>query len=314
MIVSFQSPLWLFLLLIPAWLVWWVWTRHSGRVAFPFDHVVSINGVAKRPSRIWPVLLKMAETLPVLILAMVIIILAGPQQTGLPISKRLLTNIEFCVDVSGSMSASFGEATRYDESMQAIHRFLDYREGDAFGLSFFGNAVVHWVPLTTDTSAIKCAPPFMHPNNRNRPYWFGGTEIGKALLSCRQVLKSRPEGDRIIILISDGYSSDLDNGRSEEIAAMLSDDGIVVYDVHVAEGEIPSEIVTIATMTGGEAFQPGDPETLSKVFAKIDQMVPAKIERTLGELMDNFQPFCLIALGLTGLFQLSLFGWRYTPW
>ena len=68
--------------------------------------------------------------------------------------------------------------------MDAINEFLDYREGDAFGLTFFGNNVLHWVPLTTDASAVSCAPPFMRPEVA--PPWFGGTEIGKALLACTQ--------------------------------------------------------------------------------------------------------------------------------
>ena len=75
--------------------------------------------------------------------------------------------------------------------MEAINRFVDFRKGDAFGLTFFGNSVLHWVPLTSDVSAIKCATPFMRPE-RNIP-GFGGTEIGKALLACRKVLADRQE-------------------------------------------------------------------------------------------------------------------------
>ena len=78
-----------------------------------------------------------AESVPALILAVVIVILAGPQQLSEPRLKRALTNIEFCVDVSGSMNARFGDGTRYDASMSAIDDFLDYRDGDAFGLTFF---------------------------------------------------------------------------------------------------------------------------------------------------------------------------------
>ena len=72
--------------------------------------------------------------------------------------------------------------------MAAINDFLDYREGDAFGLTFFGNSVLHWVPLTSDVSAFRCAPPFMRPDQI--PSWFGGTEIGKALLACRKTCSS----------------------------------------------------------------------------------------------------------------------------
>ena len=36
----------------------------------------------------------------------------------------MLTNIEFCVDVSSSMITPLGEGSRYDGSMKAIDGFL----------------------------------------------------------------------------------------------------------------------------------------------------------------------------------------------
>src|SRR6201999_4394443 len=100
-----------------------------------------------------------------------------------------------------------------------IDQFLTFRKGDAFGLTFFGNNVLHWAPLTQDASAIRCAVPFMRPELA--PPWFGGTAIGKALMACQSVLTSRQEGDRMIILVSDGMSSDLSNGEDVALAKRL---------------------------------------------------------------------------------------------
>jgi Ca-activated chloride channel family protein len=224
----------------------------------------------------------------------------------------VLTNIEFCVDVSGSMTARFGSGDRYEGAMEAINKFLDYREGDAFGLTFFGNNYLHWVPLTTDISAFRCAPPFMHP--RSTPPGFGGTEIGKALLACRDVLLQREEGDRLIVLVSDGYSADLGGGRDEEIARRLRDDGIAVYAVHIADSAVPDPIVKITSITGGEAFAPEDPTGLEHVFARIDQMQLTRLEKTHSEAADDFGLLSLAALALVGLSLLAGFGLRYTPW
>jgi Ca-activated chloride channel homolog len=240
------------------------------------------------------------------------VILAGPQRWDEPKTRRVLTNIEFCVDVSGSMTAKFGEGDRYDAAMQAINDFVDRRAGDAYGLTFFGNSVLHWVPLTTDISAFKCAPPFMKPGQI--PYWFGGTEIGKALLACRSVLVEREEGDRMIVLVSDGWSSDLGGGREEEIAARLRADGITVFTVHVADGEIPDEVVKIGALTGGEAFAAGDPVGLSHVFERIDSMQKTKLEKTHAEATDDFLLYAAGALGVLALALLAGFGLRYTPW
>lgn len=304
--MSFTYPAALFALILPAALLLHVWRRHGRRVVLPFDHGQQKRGVGLG------FLINLAECLPALVLAGAITILAGPQRLDAPKSRRVLTNIEFCVDISGSMTAKFGSGTRYDASMAAIDEFLDYRKGDAFGLTFFGVAVLHWVPLTTDASAIRCSPPFMRPGST--PSWFNGTMIGKALLACRDVLTSREEGDRMIILVSDGNSSDLTNGNDMELAKKLKADNIVVYAVHVAGGSIPDPIVNITSITGGEVFNPGDPGALQSVFARIDQMQGTRLEKVSAETLDDFWPYCLVALSLLGMHLLTLFGLRYTPW
>ena len=309
---SFGQPLYLVGLVAPIALLVWVWTRRGGRVAMPFDDVVGDGRKAR--GAVLGVSLKVAESLPALLLAVAIIMLAGPQEVGAPKTKRRMTNIQFCIDVSGSMTASFGEGSRYDAAMSSINDFLDYREGDAFALSFFGNAVLHWVPLTTDTSAFRCAPPFMDPKRGALPPWFGGTSIGKALLACRKQLNEREEGDKMIILISDGYSSDLSGGEDMRIAELLRQDGIALYGIHVASGEVPGQVVNISTLSGGEVFEAGDPTALDTVFRRIDEMQVAKIEKVAGEELDDFRPWAWIGLGLLGAFALLGFFLRVTPW
>jgi Ca-activated chloride channel family protein len=302
----FRNPQVLLLLVLPAALLLWIWTRRTAGVVMPFD-----NAQNTRSSR-WSFAVRAAESLPALLAALAILLLAGPQRWGVPSSKRALTNIQFCVDVSGSMLAKFGEGDRYDAAMAAIDEFLDLRKGDAFGLTFFGNNVLHWVPLTNDASALKCSPPFMRPDRI--PGWFGGTEIGKALRACRKELVERQEGDRMIILISDGQSSDLGGGAEETLAAELARDGIVVNTIHIAEFAIPDEIVRIAAITGGQAFKPEDEDGLVRIFAEIDAMQRVKLEKTLAESIDDFELFSWIALGALGLLGLSWLGLRCTPW
>ncbi len=304
--MSFAHPAVLFLLLVPAWLLAWTWRRSGGRVVLPFDHG------RQRPGRGWAALVGAFEALPALVLAVAILILAGPTRQGEPQSRRVLTNIEFCVDVSGSMAAPLGEGTRYDASMAAIDGFLEARQGDAFGLTFFGNSVLHWTPLTSDASAIRCAPPFMRPEVA--PPWMGGTEVGKALLACRDLLVERPEGDRIIVLVSDGFSFDLVNGNDEDVARRLKADNIIVYAIHAAEGDVPDPIVNIAGLTGGEAFAAGEPAALKGVFARIDAMQKTRLEKTVAETLDFFGPFCAVGLSLLGAATLAALGLRYTPW
>ncbi|MEO6709187.1 MAG: vWA domain-containing protein [Planctomycetota bacterium] len=302
----FRHPSALMLLVLPLALLLWTWNRGGNAVVLPFDHAGLSRGA-------WThFFLRLFESTPALLMAVVCVLLAGPQAWEAPRTKRVLTNIQFCVDVSGSMTAKFGEGDRYEASMAAINQFLDYRTGDAFGLTFFGNNVLHWVPVTTDISAFRCAPPFMRP--QNLPPWFGGTEIGKALMACRKILTEREEGDRMIILITDGYSADLGNGNDETIARELKKDNIVVFSVHIAEGAIPDPIVRLTSLTGGEAFKPEDTDGLKRVFERIDKMKLARMEKSQAEAADDFRPWCLAGLTLLAVSLLALFGLRYTPW
>lgn len=306
MILPFARPLLLVLVAVPIWLLIRTWRRSEGRLVLPFDHS------STRHSRVLAVAVNLAESLPPLVLAVVVLLLAGPQQIGEPKSGRALTNIEFCVDISGSMTSPLGDGTRYDAAMEAINRFVDYRKGDAFGLTFFGNSVLHWVPLTSDVSAVKCATPFMRPE-RNIP-GFGGTEIARALIACRRVLAEREEGDRMIILVSDGLSADLFGNRSSEIAAQLKESRVVVYAVHIAESEVPPDIVNVARLTGGDVYGVNDPGALEAVFQKIDQMQQTKMVQLAPDTLDDFRPYCLAGMSLVGLATLCLFGVRFTPW
>lgn len=305
--MSFGHPWVLMLLAIPVAMLY----RHvRGRDRRPLALPVDFSIV--RSYRVMGALIGFAEMIPMLVLTTVIVLLAGPERLGLPVSKRIMSNIELCVDVSYSMTAPFGEGSRYDGSMAAINEFIDYRKGDAFGLTFFGSNVLHWVPLTNDTSAVKFAPPFMRPERL--PIWMGGTEIGKAVLACQKVLTDRQEGDRIIILVTDGLSADLFNGNEVQLAHKLAADRIVLFAIHVAEGDVPDVVVNLSHLTGGEVFEAGDPEGLREIFKKIDGMQMTKLERTAPERQDYFLPVCLAGLILLGLNVATSFGLRYAPW
>jgi len=303
---SFERPWLLPLLVVPALLLAWIWRGRQRRIALPVDHSV------RAERRFLKLLLTLAESLPPLLLAVAILLLSVPLATGSPVTQRKLTNIEFCVDCSGSMTAPFGEGTRYDASMQAINEFLNFREGDAFGLTFFASDVVRWCPLTRDTSAFACSLPFMKPDSQRAIG--GGTMIGRALINCRRVLEDQAQGDRMIILVSDGQSSDLMNGGNEDRAREMQQAAIVLFCIHIGDPNIPDEIVTMARLTGGEAFVSGDPAALQSVFQRIDGMKPAELEQVAVEYVDEFRPFCLAGLLLLSLWSLAGYGLRYVPW
>lgn len=305
--MTFAHPIVLLTLVIPILLILFQWRKKSRALPLPFDHSEAKN-------RKWlAFLLDSVNSLPALILATLILIAAGPRTFERPKSERELTNILFCLDVSGSMGASFGTGDRFDAAMESLNEFLEYREGDAFSLMVFGGDNLRWVPLTTDVSAFKNAPPFLHPSKL--PLWFnGGTYIGKALKQARKELLASDNGDRMIILLSDGASFDLSNGNDVKIARELEEDGITVYAIHIGGGAPPPEVSVISSITGGETFAAGDPGALKAVFTRIDEMAQASMVRLTPDPVDNFKPYVITALSLGAVYLLTLFGLRYTPW
>jgi len=295
----------LIFLIAPVLLVWWEWRQRGRRIVLPFDH-------SQTHPRNWlQRLIKTANLLTPLLLAVCILILAGPQRLAKAKDQRVLTNIQFVMDVSGSMTAQFGGGNRADKAFEAIVDFTSFRKGDAFGLSIFGTEVVHWVPLTKDLTALRLAAPFLRPEKM--PPHMGGTRIANALEEVRKVLRNREEGDRMIVLISDGQSFDL-TGAAQKLGEDLRADNITVFYIHVAEGSPQEETHTLANLTGGQSFSAGDPEALREVFGRIDKMKPAKMKPATPEPVDWFFPFAVAGLSVLGVKILTLLGLRFTPW
>lgn len=306
--MSFHHPAVLWLLALP--IVWgfWQWVRRGQPVVLPFDYGRQRDG---RPLR---VLVNLVQTLPALLLAVAVLVLAGPRRPAPPENERILNNIIICLDMSGSMSMRFGNSTRFESAVASARQFCEYRQGDAFGLTVFGNEYLHWFPPTKELSAIRNALPFIEPARRLP--WFGGTMIAKALDGCRQRLVRTKEGDRAIILITDGGSADFFGGRDRQIAQELADAKIRVFTILIggATGFGIDGIYTIAAVTQGKVFLADEPGTLTSVFHEIDRMQKAKFKQVTSDWVDYYQPLALAGLVIAGLWGLGLLGLRYTPW
>ncbi|MGQ0627967.1 MAG: vWA domain-containing protein [Phycisphaerales bacterium] len=312
--MNFANPWVLLLLLLPLGLGYFEMRRRGRTVALPFDHATPRRRI------VLPALLRGFTLLPALLLALTITVLAGPKQLGPPGQERVLTNIEVCLDVSGSMSSPMGggmaggggDMSRYDAACRAIEEFTRRREGDACGLTIFGIEVVRWVPLTKDLAAIRNSTPFLNPESQ--PPQLGGTRVGHALRFCGGVLAQQPEGDRLIVLLTDGYSSDLDGGAASGIASELAGNGVVVHGIHVGNEAPPEQLNAVVSPTGGQVYSASNLQTLSGVFEHIDRMHRIRLKPTQREPIDFFSPFALSGLALSFLSMVSLLALRYTPW
>lgn len=311
--MSFAYPSLLPLLCIPVIIAFFEWFRKGQILVLPFDHIEAKRGL------FWRILIYGAQCLPAALLAVAILVLAKPTKIAPPAEERLLTNIQFCLDVSTSMifemgadrRAAEGEITRFDIAMDAINAFTRYREGDAFGLTIFSDPdYLHWVPLTRDLSAIRLSVPFVRPTF---PTW-GGTAIGNALKGCTELLSKREGGDRMIILLTDGSSPDITDSRAQPMIDGLVEANIVVYAVSLIDGNPAPGLEQIARQTNGKVFTAVDPSSLDSVFKQIDSMKKTKMVTKGPTLVDNYTPFAIAGVILLLLYVLSLFGLRYNPW
>ncbi len=310
--MSFLHPQWLALLALPVILAFWEWVRPGQPLVMPFDHGTGGRG------RILNFLVLTANCLPAGLLAMAIIFLAHPITYQPPEVERQLTNIQIVLDTSGSMREKHGDQTkskhsRFDSAMESIETFLHHRKGDAFGLTIFSRNYIHWVPLTLDTDAIVMARPFIAPNVLPDEFW-GGTFIGKALYGAADHLSERPIGDRMIILLTDGESSDIRSPKDVPIIADMKAKGITVFAVFLTDEAVDQGLINICRSSGGEAFNALSKEALDKVFTSIDQMKKVVVLEKKPRAADYYDPFFVPALALLAAAVFALFGLRFNPW
>lgn len=307
--MSFHHPQLLWLLALPVVWGFWQWVRRGHPVVLPFDHG------QQREGRVLRFLTNVAGSLPAVLLTIVVLLLAGPRKPAPPEDERVLNNIILCIDVSGSMSMSFGpKGSRFEAAVEAAREFCTFRKGDAFGLTIFGSEYIHWVPPTKELTAIINATHYIRP--QNMPPWMGGTLIANALRGCRNQLIRNEEGDRAVILITDGGSGDFANGGDRAVAEALAQDHIRVFSILIGgEGEPGADgLETIAAGTGGKVFTAGDRSALERIFHEIDAMQKTRFKQVTADWVDDFTPLSVAGMVATSLFCFSLLGLRYSPW
>lgn len=312
----FAEPHYLWLLAIPVCLAFWEWIRKGHPIVMPVDHQ------REKQSKGWLLafLVHTANMLPALLMACAILLLARPMTQAPPEVVRKAKNIQIVLDLSGSMNFPFGPQSlnsdkpirRVDAAMDAIETFIDSRPEDSFGLTVYGKAFIHWVPLTADTSAIKYSRPFMSG-------FLQTTRTLTALAGASEHIVERSEGERMIILVTDGkYNSEPDPERQvEELLSLFEDESIVLYGIFISEEEVPELEQVLCVQSGGGMYNiesEMSPDALQELFALIDQLAEVQFKMNEPLAVDNFKPFIIPIIVILALHVLSLLGLRYTPW
>lgn len=324
--IFFAHPKLLALLAIPVTLAFWEWIRRGQPLVLPVDHCTKRKGYVLR------FLVQSLNMLPAVLMAVAIILLARPMVNAPPVVEREVANVQFVLDISGSMADPYGpqpdegpKYRRFDAAMDAIDKFTTYRQGDAFGLTVYAKPFLHWVPLTQNMSAIRCSRPFIQPFDYGirgwQPGWsgweFGGTSTFTALNGAADELGKRPEGDRMVILVTDGLYSEWETSMIPQVLARFQEESITCFGVFIQQDEIPEEERRFCLDTDGELFIVEDEmenTALDTILRRIDQMKKVKMRVREPLALDHYQPLLIPALLILSLHLLSLFGLRFNPW
>lgn len=216
--------------------------------------------------------------------------MARPQQLGEPVTPpQQGRQMILAVDVSGSMSEPdmmLGNQVvqRLSAAKAVLADFLDRRAGDRVGLLIFGERAYTLTPITADLTTVRNQLTDSEVGLAGRD-----TAIGDAIALAVKRLREQPEGQRVLILLTDGVSNAgvLQPLRAAELAkaegvrvypvAFGGDGGMSLFGVQIAAGDDPVDEATlrrIADLTGGRAFRARNTDELAGIYAELDRLEP----------------------------------------
>lgn len=234
--------------------------------------------------------------------------------------KNMGYDLMLAVDVSGSMQAlDFSTPTkaisRLDVTKEVVERFVQERQGDRVGLITFGEHAYILVPLTLDTRSVS-----KMLNDTVSGMAGNATAIGDAIGLSVRTLRERPEGSRVLILLTDGE----DNSSKIpplEAAKLAKQYGIRIYTIGIgkngpvpfptmhgsiglAETPIDEDLLKqIAALTDGQFFRATDKLALQSIYEKINILEKSESDDIIFLIRE---PLYAYPLGLAVILLLSL--------
>ncbi len=274
-----------------------------------FDLLADSMGSRPRQSRLlW--------VLAALTWGLLLVAATRPQWVGEPVALPLSgRDLMLAVDLSGSMKEADMQINRQRVNrLQAVQQiageFIEQREGDRLGLILFGTEAYLQSPLTLDRRTVKTLlyEAFIGMAGEER------TAIGNAIALAVKRLQSRQDGDKVLILLTDGENNG-GNISPEKATDMAVKMGLKVYTIGIGSnrgrggffgggrsGVDERSLQQIAKATGGRYFRARDSGELAKIYAIIDQLEAVEEEvQTLRPVTELFHWPAGLAFALGGV-------------
>lgn len=319
--IEFANPqfFWL-LLLLPAAIMWYVFTRKREMASLTMPSLASFKGHSSLLSKLKPVLFG----LRLLALAAIITAMARPQTKD--VSTRTKTSkgidIVMAIDVSSSMLARDLKPNRLMALKDVAAEFIKDRVSDRIGLVVYSGESFTKTPITSDKAIVLGALEEIRYGQLE-----DGTAIGMGLATAVNRLKESKAKSKVIILLTDGVNNSgfIEPATAAELAVEY---GIKTYTIGIGTNgkaetpvsynpdgsfryayrpvEIDEELLTvIAKKTGGRYFRATDNETLSEIYDEINKLERTEVEEfRYTNFEERFRPLALLA---GGLFLLEIF-------
>jgi Ca-activated chloride channel family protein len=199
-----------------------------------------------------------------------------------------------------------------------VGRFIEQRQGDRVGLVVFGDGAYLQAPLTVDGAVVRGMLEEIVPRMAG-----DATAIGDAVGLAVKKLRDRPQGSRVLVLLTDGENT-AGSLPPLEAARLARQFGVRIYTVGVgskgkvpfpdASGRITMEdmqidedlLAQVAATTGGAFFLATDTRALEEIYRRIDAL-----EKTEAESRTTLVPRPLYRWPLgVGLAALLVLGWQ----
>ena len=154
-------------------------------------------------------------------------------------------DVLLAIDCSRSMLSDDVKPSRLDRAKLAVEDFADRLPDNRLGLIAFAGDAFLECPLTLDHGAFLDAVRELDTDTIPRP----GTDIATAIDEAVLALKSQPDNQKFLILVTDG--EDLE-GRALDAARAAAQAGLKIYTVGV--GTPNGGVIPETDETGGTTF------------------------------------------------------------
>ncbi len=283
--MKFASPLYFFLFLPVAGLIYWELRKRKGTIKFS-DTSFFKNYKTGNSFKYFSMVLN------VLILIFIVVSLARPQRGRIyEETETSGIDIMLCLDISGSMQAEdFSPKNRLYVAKEKAKEFISKRKGDRIGLVVFAVTSMTQCPLTNNHKILLDLL-----DRIDYGIIQDGTAIGMGLATAVARLKDSKAKEKIVILLTDGLNNagEIDPPTAAKLAQAHN---IKVYCIGVgSKGPVPipvqhpiygkiyireevdldlKTLEEISALTQGKAFLATDAQALKTIYDEIDKLEP----------------------------------------